>query len=89
MRADGILDLRPLHYEQAEVEAYVQMVQAEFDPDLVTVRKDQIGGAKVTEPPLPVVGIRSPTTPAKVSIHVWRGIGRQASAGVAVARVFL
>jgi hypothetical protein len=41
------------------------MAQAEFDPDLVTVRMDQIGGAKVTEPPLPVVEIRSPTTPAK------------------------
>ena len=53
------------HYEQAEVEAYVQMAQARFDPDVVTVRMDQIGGAKFTEPSLPVVEIRSPTTPAK------------------------
>jgi hypothetical protein len=29
------------------------MAQAEFDPDLVTVRMDQIGGAKFAEPPLP------------------------------------
>jgi hypothetical protein len=27
--------------------------QTEFDPDLVVVRMDQIGGAKFTEPPLP------------------------------------
>ena len=53
------------HYEQAEVEAYVQMAQARFDPDVVTVRMDQIGGAKFTEPSLPVVEIRSPVTPAK------------------------
>ena len=32
------------------------MAQAEFDPDLVTVRMDQIGGAKFTEPPLPAQG---------------------------------
>ena len=30
--------------------------QTEFDPDLVVVRMDQIGGAKFTEPPLLVVG---------------------------------
>src|SRR5579859_7971966 len=36
--------------------------QTEFDPDLVVVRMDQIGGAKFTEPPLLVVEIRSPTT---------------------------
>ena len=53
------------HYEQAEVEAYVQMAQAEFDPDLVTVRMDQIGGTKFTEPPLPVAEIRSAATLAK------------------------
>ena len=36
--------------------------QTEFDPDLVVVRMDQIGGAKFTEPPLLVVEIRSPST---------------------------
>jgi len=36
--------------------------QIEFDPDLVVVRMDQIGGAKFTEPPLLVVEIRSPGT---------------------------
>jgi Uma2 family endonuclease len=38
--------------------------QTEFDPDLVVVRMDQIGGAKFTEPPLLVVEIRSPRHPA-------------------------
>ena len=37
-------------------------VQTEFDPDLVVVRMDQIGGAKFTEPPLLIVEIRSPST---------------------------
>jgi Uma2 family endonuclease len=36
--------------------------QTEFDPDLVVVHLDQIGGAKFTEPPLLVVEIRSPST---------------------------
>jgi Uma2 family endonuclease len=36
--------------------------QTEFDPDLVVVRMDQIGGAKFTEPPLLVVEVRSPST---------------------------
>jgi Uma2 family endonuclease len=36
--------------------------QTEFDPDLVVVRINQIGGAKFTEPPLLVVEIRSPST---------------------------
>ena len=36
--------------------------QTEFDPDLVVVRMDQIGGAKFTEPPPLVVEIRSPST---------------------------
>ena len=36
--------------------------QIEFDPDLVVVRMDQVGGAKFTEPPLLVVEIRSPST---------------------------
>jgi hypothetical protein len=41
------------------------MAKASFDPDLVTVRMDQTGGAKFTEPPLPVAEIRSSATPAK------------------------
>jgi Uma2 family endonuclease len=36
--------------------------QTEFDPDLVVVRMEQIGGAKFTEPPLLVIEIRSPST---------------------------
>ncbi len=36
--------------------------QTEFDPDLVVVRRDQVGAAKVTEPPLLVVEVRSPST---------------------------
>jgi len=36
--------------------------QTEFDPDLVVVRMDQIGGAKFTDPPLLVIEIRSPST---------------------------
>jgi Uma2 family endonuclease len=36
--------------------------QTEFDPDLVVVPVDHIGGAKFTEPPLLVVEIRSPST---------------------------
>ena len=36
--------------------------QTEFDPGLVVVCMEQIGGAKFTEPPLLVVEIRSPST---------------------------
>jgi Uma2 family endonuclease len=36
--------------------------QTEFDPDLVVVRLDEVGGAKFTEPPLLAVEIRSPST---------------------------
>jgi Uma2 family endonuclease len=36
--------------------------QTEFDPDLVVVRLDQVGGAKFTAPPLLVVEVRSPST---------------------------
>jgi Uma2 family endonuclease len=42
--------------------------QTEFDPDLVVVRMDQIGGAKFTEPPLLVVEIRSPS-PALIDLN--------------------
>jgi Uma2 family endonuclease len=34
----------------------------EFDPDIVVVRWEQVGAAKLTEPPLLVVEIRSPRT---------------------------
>jgi Uma2 family endonuclease len=36
--------------------------QTEFDPDLVVVPIDEVGGPKFTEPPLLVVEIRSPAT---------------------------
>jgi Uma2 family endonuclease len=34
----------------------------EFDPDIVVLGDDQLGDAKVTEPPLLVVEVRSPST---------------------------
>jgi Uma2 family endonuclease len=34
----------------------------EFDPDVVVVRSEDVGGAKLTAPPLVVVEIRSPST---------------------------
>ncbi|HEV2373862.1 MAG TPA: Uma2 family endonuclease [Streptosporangiaceae bacterium] len=34
----------------------------EFDPDLVVVRMDEVGGAKFTKPPGLVVEVRSPST---------------------------
>jgi Uma2 family endonuclease len=34
----------------------------EFDPDIVVVRREHVGGAKVTEPPLLAVEVRSPST---------------------------
>ena len=36
--------------------------QTEFDPDLVVVPLDEVGGAKFTAPPLLVVEVRSPST---------------------------
>jgi Uma2 family endonuclease len=36
--------------------------QTEFDPDVVVVRQQDIGGAKITAPPLLVVEVRSPRT---------------------------
>jgi len=36
--------------------------QTEFDPDLVVVHLDEVGGAKFTEPPLLAVEVRSPST---------------------------
>jgi Uma2 family endonuclease len=36
--------------------------QTEFDPDIVVVRVDEVGGAKFTAPPLLVVEVRSPST---------------------------
>jgi Uma2 family endonuclease len=36
--------------------------QTEFDPDIVVVRREHVGGAKVTEPPLLAVEVRSPST---------------------------
>jgi len=34
----------------------------EFDPDITVIRMDQVQGSKLTEPPLLVVEIRSPST---------------------------
>ena len=34
----------------------------EFDPDITVIRMDQVRGSKLTEPPLLVVEIRSPST---------------------------
>jgi Uma2 family endonuclease len=35
---------------------------SEFDPDVVVVRQQDVGGAKITAPPLLVVEVRSPRT---------------------------
>jgi Uma2 family endonuclease len=37
-------------------------VDTEFDPDIVVVHVDEVGEAKLAEPPLLVVEIRSPST---------------------------
>jgi len=37
-------------------------MDTEFDPDVVVVRSEQVGAAKITEPPLLVVEVRSPST---------------------------
>ena len=62
--------------------------QTEFDPDLVVVRMDQIGGAKFTEPPLLVVEIRSPGT-ALIDLNrkkaAYDGAGRASGRTRAVA----
>jgi len=46
----------------------------EFDPDIVVVRLDEVGGAKFRTPPLLAVEIRSPGT-AKSSIRTLTGLG--------------
>jgi Uma2 family endonuclease len=37
-------------------------VDTEFDPDVVVARREDVGGARLTTPPLLVVEIRSPST---------------------------
>ena len=45
------------------VEPALQLdARTEFDPDLVVVPLDEVGGAKFTAPPLLVVEVRSPST---------------------------
>jgi Uma2 family endonuclease len=45
------------------IEPAVQLnVRTEFDPNLVVVPLDEVGGAKFTAPPLLVVDVRSPST---------------------------
>jgi Uma2 family endonuclease len=44
-------------------------VDTEFDPDIVVVRDDVLGAAKVTEPPLLVVEVQSPST-ALIDLNV-------------------
>ncbi len=44
-------------------------VDTEFDPDIVVVRDEVLGGAKVTEPPLLVVEVQSPST-ALIDLNV-------------------
>jgi Uma2 family endonuclease len=45
----------------------------EFVPDIVVVRTDQVGGAKLTEPPLLVVEVRSPST-ALIDLNRKKGV---------------
>jgi Uma2 family endonuclease len=48
---------------QVVAEPAVQLsADTEFGPDIVVVRTDQINAAKVTQPPLLVVEVRSPST---------------------------
>jgi Uma2 family endonuclease len=45
------------------VEPAVQLSElTEFDPDIVVVRRDEVGGAKFSTPPMLAVEIRSPST---------------------------
>ena len=45
------------------IEPAVQLsLRTEFDPDLVVVPLDEVGGAKFLTPPLLVVEVRSPST---------------------------
>jgi Uma2 family endonuclease len=42
--------------------AVLLSVRTEFDPDIVVIRREQLAGSKVTEPPRLVVEVRSPKT---------------------------
>ncbi len=63
---DGVLVVSPrptTGHQEALPEPAVQLaMDTEFDPDVVVVRSEQVGAAKITEPPLLVVEVRSPST---------------------------
>lgn len=52
----------PPQYQVVPEPAVQLSADTEFDPDIVVVRLDQVGGAKFTEPPLLAVEVRSPGT---------------------------
>jgi Uma2 family endonuclease len=55
---------------RAFAEPAVQLsARTEFDPDIVVISRGQLPGAKVTEPPLLVVEVRSPRT-ALVDLNI-------------------
>jgi Uma2 family endonuclease len=59
----GLLRARcPAELTAVPEPAVLMAEQTEFDPDIVVVSRDQLGGAKCTEPPLLVVEVRSPST---------------------------
>jgi Uma2 family endonuclease len=53
----------------------------EFDPDIVVVRDDVLGAPKVTEPPLLVVEIQSPST-ALIGLNVKKAAYERSGIGV-------
>lgn len=57
LRARCTADLTAVHEPALQIAE-----QTEFDPDIVVLRRDQLGGAKCTEPPMLVVEVRSPST---------------------------
>jgi Uma2 family endonuclease len=52
----------PAEWQVVPEPALVLSRQTEFDPDVVVARLADLGGAKITRPPLLVVEIRSPST---------------------------
>jgi Uma2 family endonuclease len=62
-RLAGVLDAACPEDFCVLAEPAVQLTSTtEFDPDLVVVRIEEVGGAKLTDPPLLVVEVRSPST---------------------------
>ncbi len=62
-RIGAVLGLAcPADWQVVPEPALVLSPQTEFDPDVVVARLADLGGTKITRPPLLVVEIRSPST---------------------------